>query len=153
MIVECLGNIEQVRQKANGDDPIEWAKKYIAEKTLEEKENRAIYYEKLVEGTPLNSEQKVFNIGYFFLSKLYHQLELDKICDEISKKYKFKYDLNSILSRLIYTRILEPCSKLSSLESAKKLIEHPNFELQHIYRALEVIAKQTDFIEAKVYKK
>lgn len=151
-IVECLGNIEQVSQKANGEEPVEWAKKYIAEKTLEEKENHATYYEKLVEGTPLNSEQKVFNIGYFFLSKLYHQLKLDKTCNEISKKYKFEYDLNSILSRLIYTRILEPCSKLSSLESAKKLVEQPNFELQHIYRALEVIAEQTDFIEAEVYK-
>lgn len=151
-IIECLGNINEVTQKANGEDPIEWAKKYIAEKTLEEKENKATYFEKLTEGTPLSSEQKIFNIGYLFLSKIYHQLKLDKICKDISKKYKFEYDLNSILSRLIYTRILTPSSKLSSYEASKKLLEQPNFELQHIYRALEVIANETEFIEAEVYK-
>jgi len=151
-IVECLGNINEVIKRANGEDPVDWAKKYIAQKTLEEKENRATYYEKLVEGTPLSTEQKIFNVGYFFLSKIYHSLDLNKTCNQISKKYKFGYDLNSILSRLIYTRILEPSSKLSSFESSKKLIEQPNFELQHIYRALEVIAAETEFIEAEVYK-
>lgn len=151
-IIECLGNINEVTQKANGEDPIEWAKKYIAEKTLEEKENKATYFEKLTEGTSLSSEQKIFNIGYLFLSKIYHQLKLDKICKEISKKYKFEYDLDSILSRLIYTRILTPSSKLSSYEASKKLLEQPHFELQHIYRALEVIANETEFIESEVYK-
>lgn len=151
-IVECLGNINEVIQKANGENPIEWAKKYIAQKTLEEKEGHATYFEKLVEGTPLNSEHKVFNLGYLFLSKLYHQLKLDEICKDISKQYKFEYDLNSILSRLIYTRILNPSSKLSSYEASKKLLEQPNFELQHIYRALEVIANETESIEACVYK-
>ena len=122
-IVECLGNINEVIQKADGENPIEWAKKYIAQKTLEEKEGHATYFEKLVEGTPLNSEHKVFNLGYLFLSKLYHQLKLDEICKDISKQYKFEYDLNSILSRLIYTRILNPSSKLSSYEASKKLLE------------------------------
>lgn len=151
-IIECLGNINEVTQKAAGEDPIEWAKKYIAEKTLEEKENKATYFEKLTEGIPLSSEQKIFNIGYLFLSKIYHQLKLDKICKDISKKYKFEYDLDSILSRLIYTRILEPSSKLSAFENSKKFLEQPNFELQHIYRALEVIANETEFIESEVYK-
>ena len=151
-IVECLGNINEVIQKANGENPIEWAKKYIAQKTIEEKEGHATYFEKLVEGTPLNSDQKVFNLGYLFLSKLYHQLKLDEICKNISKQYKFEYDLNSILSRLIYTRILNPSSKLSSYEASRKLLEQPNFELQHIYRALEVIANETESIEACVYK-
>lgn len=151
-IIECLGNINEVTQKAAGEDPIEWAKKYIAEKTLEEKENKATYFEKLTEGIPLSSEQKIFNIGYLFLSKIYHQLKLDKICKDISKKYKFEYDLDSILSRLIYTRILEPSSKLSAFENSKKFLEQPNFELQHIYRALEVIASETEFIESEVYK-
>lgn len=151
-IVECLGKLEEVKIKANGEDPYAWAKKYVEEKTKEEKENKGTYFQKLVEGTPLNIDNRVFNIGYLFLQKIYQQLKLDKICKDIAKKYKFEYDLDSILSRLIYTRILEPSSKLSSLESAKKFIEQPNFELQHIYRALEVIAKETEFIEAEVYK-
>ena len=30
--------------------------------------------------------------------------------------------------------------------------DRPNFELHDIYRALEVIAKETDFIQAELYK-
>ena len=151
-IIECLGKLEEVKAKANGEDPIEWAKKYVNQKTLEEKENKATYYTKLVEGSPLTNQKIFFNTGYLFLKKIYKELKLDKICKQISKKYKFEYDLDSILSRLIYTRILEPSSKLSSFESSKNFLEQPNFELQHIYRALEVIANETEFIEAEVYK-
>ena len=104
-IVECLGNINEVIQKANGENPIEWAKKYIAQKTLEEKEGHATYFEKLVEGTPLNSDQKVFNLGYLFLSKLYHQLKLDEICKNISKQYKFEYDLNAAEGLVVFHEI------------------------------------------------
>ena len=151
-IIEKLGNEQEVIKKANGEDPIIWAKKYIEKKNKEAKENKAIYYEKLVEGIELDNKQKIFNIGYIFLKDIYYKLGLNNICKEISNKYRIKYDLNEILSNLIYTRIIEPSSKLSSFETSKKFIEQPNYELHDIYRALEIISKETDFIEAEVYK-
>ena len=151
-IIERLGELKEVEQKANGEDPIIWAKKYIEKRNQEEKQNKGVYFEKLVEGIPLDESQKTFNIGYLFLQNIYYSLGLDKVCKNISEKYRIKYDLNSILSNLIYTRIIEPSSKLSSFEAAKKFIEQPNFELHDIYRALEVISKETEFIEAEVYK-
>ena len=151
-IIERLGELKEVEQKANGEDPIIWAKKYIEKRNQEEKQNKGVYFEKLVEGIPLDESQKTFNIGYLFLQNIYYSLGLDEICKEISEKYRIKYDLNSILSNLIYTRIIEPSSKLSSFEASKKFIEQPNYELHDIYRALEVISKETEFIEAEVYK-
>ena len=151
-IIECLGKFEEVKQKANDEDPILWAKKYIKEKTDEEKNNKGTYFEKHIEGIELDDTQKVFNIGYLFLQNIYYRLGLDKICKEISKDYKIKYDLNAILSNLIYTRIIEPSSKLSSFEASKKLLEQPNYDIQNIYRALEVISSNTDYIESEVYK-
>ena len=35
---------------------------------------------------------------------------------------------------------------------SKKFIEQPNFELHHIYRALEVISKENEFIQSELYK-
>ena len=93
----------------------------------------------------------VFNGGYLFLQKIYNKLGLNKICREISSKYKFTFDLDSILSRLVYSRILFPASKLATCELAKRFIEQPNFDIQHVYRALEVIAKETDFIQSALY--
>lgn len=151
--VERLGTEKEILEKSNGLSAEEWSKKYIENLNLNEKQNKI----KIVKDfsnfkqLPLNVKSS-FNGGYLFLKKIYKELKLDKICKQISKKYKFEYDLDSILSRLIYTRILEPSSKLSSFESSKNFLEQPNFELQHIYRALEVIANETEFIESEVYK-
>ena len=152
-IIEKLGNETEILKKSNGMDPVKWANEYISKLNEIERANKLEVYQKY---SPIKIIEKdkntTFNIGYLFLQKIYKELKLDKICKQISKKYKFEYDLDSILSRLIYTRILEPSSKLSSFESSKNFLEQPNFELQHIYRALEVIANETEFIESKVYK-
>lgn len=152
-IIEKLGNETEILKKSNGMDPVKWANEYIVKLNEIERANKLEVYQKY---SPIKIIEKdrntTFNIGYLFLQKIYKELKLDKICKQISKKYKFEYDLDSILSRLIYTRILEPSSKLSSFESSKNFLEQPNFELQHIYRALEVIANETEFIEAEVYK-
>ena len=97
-------------------------------------------------------KQHRFNGGYLFLQKIYHEIGIDKICREISDKYKFEYNLDSIFSRLLYGRILFPSSKLSTYELSSELIEPRDFELQHIYRALEVIAKETDLIQSSLYR-
>ena len=77
---------------------------------------------------------------------------MDSICRKIRYRYKFKYDLNAILSDLIYTRVLEPSSKTSSFKAAQQFLETPTYELHDVYRALSVLAKESDFIQAEVYK-
>lgn len=151
-VVEKLGTYEKLKQNLN-EDPIEWAKKYVEELNKQEKtwtRNVLVKYNpsKIIE----KNQQTFFNGGYLFLEKIYYQLGLNGICNEITDKYRFKYDLSDILSRLIYSRIIYPSSKLATFELSKKYIEQPNFELHDIYRALEVIAKETDFIQAELYK-
>ena len=152
-IVEKLGTLEELKKKLKNEDPIEWSKKYIKRLNDQEKINtRKIIIEKSQNKLIEREKQTLYNCGYLFLEKIYYKLQLNNICEKISKKYQFKFDLNSILSNLIYTRIIEPSSKLSSFEASKKFIEQPNYELHDIYRALEVISKETEFIEAEVYK-
>lgn len=152
-IIEKLGNLEEVTKKANGQDPIEWAKKYIEILNEKEKNESLDIIAKFSPSTQIPKDvQNSYNGGYLFLQDIYYSLGLDKICKDISDKYRIKYDLNSVLSNLIYARIIEPSSKLSAFETAKSFLEQPNFELQNIYRALEIISKETENIEASVYK-
>lgn len=152
-IVEKLGTLEDLKKDLNGEDPIEWAKNYIDQLNNQEKINtRKIIIEKSQNKLIQSEKQILYNCGYLFLEKIYYQLKLNSICESISEKYQFKFNLSSILSNLIYTRIIEPSSKLSSYEISKKFLEQPDYELHDIYRALEVISKETDFIEAEVYK-
>lgn len=151
-IVEKLGTENELRQKLNGQDPYEWAKKYIAELNKQEKEAKR---EVLVKCSPIKqidkNDKRSYNGGYLFLQQIYHELGLHKICKDISNRYKFTFNLDSILSRLIYARIIFPASKLATNELAKNFIEQPDFDIQHIYRALEVISKESDFIQSELY--
>ena len=152
-VIEKLGNLEEVTLKAQGQNPYVWAKQYVELLNKEEKENSSDIILKLSQSKKLkDNEQYTFNGGYLFLQYIYYKLGLNKICDEITDKYQFKYDLNSILSRLIYGRIIYPSSKLKTLELSKNFLEQPNFELHDIYRALEVIANESDFIQSELYK-
>ena len=151
VIHERLGTEKEILERSNGEDIFEWIEKYLNELNSN-KEKLPV----LIKKYPLNiiqkNEQNSFNCGYLFLEKIYYELGLNKICESLKEKYSFKYDLNNILSRLLYGRIIFPSSKLATYNLSKKLIEQPNFELQHIYRALEVISKENEFIQSELYK-
>jgi len=93
-----------------------------------------------------------YNDDYLFLQDIFHSLKLDKICRDIPEEYKFEYDLANILSRLIYSRIIYPSSKLSTFEDSKNFIEQPTFELHDIYRSLDVLAEKYDTIQEFLYE-
>lgn len=151
-VVEKLGTVAELQQKLNGQEPIEWAKSYIEELNKQEIEQSR---EVIVKYSPYKviskDQQHFFNGGYLFLQQIYHELNLNKVSAEISKKYKFSFDLNAILSRLLYGRILFPSSKRATYQHSSKYIEQTDFELQHVYRALEVISKEMDFIQSSLY--
>ncbi len=151
-IVEKLGTYDELLEKLGGQDPYEWAEEYIAELNKQEKENkRKIMVPYSPNKLIPKGEQRLFNGGYLFLQKIYHELKLDKMCRDIAKKYKFSYDLDSILSRLIYARVIYPSSKLSTYQLSSRFMEQPSFDLHQIYRALEIIAKEADSIQASLY--
>lgn len=106
-IVEKLGTDKQIRRKYKVDDPESWARDYVKQLNAEkkQKDNRIL----VSFNTDLRidaNKQNSYNVGYFFLQRLYYQLGIPTLCKNISKNYSFQYDLNSILSRLIYGRIL-----------------------------------------------
>lgn len=98
------------------------------------------------------NHQKHYKGGYLFLQSVYYGLGFDRICRKIRNRHQFHYDLNSILSDLIYTRILEPGSKRASYRAAMDFLEKPSYEAHDVYRALDVLASECDFIQAEAYK-
>ena len=151
--VERLGTIEEVKARFGEENTLDAVKAYIKELTLADKEQRRDVVVKLSQNKMIKqNEQNSYNGGYLFLQKVYYELGLDKICNKIEKRHKNEYGLNSILSMLLYTRILYPGSKLSSLEDAKNFIEQPKVDIHQVYRALSLLSKESDGIQAAVYK-
>ena len=152
-VVRKFGTIEELRDKLNGEDPVEWARVQVEEMTALEKAEKQEILVKYKPSVRLKKdEQRSFNGGYLFLQKIYHELELDKVCAKIADRHKFEFDLDGILSRLIYTRIMYPGSKRSSLEESRRYLEQPGNDLHEIYRALSVLSRESDFIQSQVYK-
>ncbi len=152
--VEKLGTEKELKEKLGVIDIEKWAREYVEELNRLEKEGTEPKV--IAEYSPSKlidkDVQRSFNAGYLFLQDIYYKLGLHNICKDITKKYKFTFDLNSILSRLIYSRVIYPASKLATTELSKRFIEQPNFQIQHVYRALEIISKEADFIQSELYK-
>jgi len=156
-IVEKLGTYAELSKKY--EDPDKWAKEYIAELNKKQAQLR----EELNAGgtisidfnasTKLPKDQRsTFNGGYLFIQDIFYKLGLDDICKNISDKTKTEYDLTDILSRLIYSRILDPGSKARTFEFSQTLIETSSFKQHDIYRALSLLAQNSDYIQSEVYK-
>lgn len=98
------------------------------------------------------NKQTFYRGGYIFLQSIYYQMHIEKICRKLKLKYKFQYDINAILSDLIYARILEPSSKRSSYKTASEFLEKPSYKLHDVYRALDVLGTECDLIQSEIYK-
>lgn len=151
-IVEILGSLEDVRSRAGGQDPIEWAKKYVKQLTAEVKEGKRditvrLSQDRLIE----KGVRQCYNCGYLFLSLLYHQLGLDRICSAIAKRFKFEYKLDDILQVMVFGRILNPASKLATHGAMGDYLQKFNAGLHDVYRSLDVICKEEKYIQRKLF--
>lgn len=149
-IFEKLGNQEQVEERFGKEDTLNKIKKYIDSLNSENKEE--------IIKKEFNPNKKIslgikrqFNVGYLFLQKLYNELHINDICQEIQNKYQFHFDLNEIFSYLVFARIIYPSSKLETFKQCQNFIEQPKFQLHDEYRALSYIAKDIDLIQEKLF--
>lgn len=157
VIIRKLGTLKELLPEhgPTRDDVMKWAREEAKLETLKYKKEQQA---KSVQITfhsdhKLDYSQQVFyRGGYLFLQAFYYRLQLDKTCRKLRDKYKFKYDINAILSNLIYARILEPASKRSSFKTASEFLEKPSYQLHDVYRALDVLGNECDLIQSEVYK-
>lgn len=157
VIIKKLGTLKDLLPEhgPTRNDVMAWAKEQARLETLkykQEKEEKQIKLTFHADRQLDYDKQTFFRGGYLFLQSVYYQLQMNKICRKLKQKYKFKYDINAVLSDLIYTRILEPCSKRSSYKAASEFLEKPSYELHDVYRALDVLGAECDLIQAEVYK-
>lgn len=149
-IFEKLGNQKQVEERFGKDDTINKIKEYINELNNEDKDE-LLKREYNPNKRIAPGVKRQFNVGYLFLKKLYNQLKINDICDSIQDKYQFHFDLNEILSYLVFARIIYPSSKLETFKQCQNFIEQPTFKLHDEYRALSYIAENMDYIQEQLF--
>ena len=152
-----LGTLNEllVEHGPTREDVMRWAKEQARIETEKYKAHKEVKTVLI----PLRADKKIdyndetcFQGGDLFLQYIYYCLGLNRVCRKIRDRHLFEYDLNSILSDLIYTRLLEPSSKRSSYKAACEFLEKPDYEFHDVYRALSVLAQESDLIQAALYK-
>lgn len=155
-IVDKIGNYTKVKELADKEsiDIDTWLNNYLikykSEHSITSEVEEIIikkYSNKLIPKNVINN----FNVGYLFLKDIYYSLKLDKIVKEVSQKYKFEFDLNEVLSNLVFSRIIYPSSKLKTYELSKKFIETPRYNLENLYRGLTYLNNELDYIQKEIY--
>lgn len=154
--IDTIGNYDKISKLAKEEniDVDIWLKNYLnnflnkynLSNELEEVIIKK-YSNKLI---PMNVINK-YNVGYLFLKDIYYSLKLDKIVKSISKKYKFEFDLNEVLSNLVFSRIIYPSSKLKTFELSQRFIETPRYNLENLYRGLSYLYNDLDYIQKELY--
>lgn len=154
--VEKLGTNIELQAKLGPDVDVEqWARDYVKKlnEKLKAKKPATVTLELPSNVSYGQYQKRSLNVGYLILRRVLHSLGVPQITADIAKRHRFRYDLDSILSDLVYSRILSPASKLSSYDyCCSRLLEEPNYELHDIYRALEVLEKEMAFIQSAIYK-
>ena len=156
-IVRKLGTLNQliVEHGPTRDDVLAWAKNEVkleTERYKKEKEAKTVLIPFHADKQLDYNKQTFYRGGYLFLQSIYYGFQMNKTCRKLKAKYKFKYDINAILSDLIYARVLEPASKRSSFKTASEFMEKPAYKLHDVYRALDVLGNECDFIQSEAYK-
>ena len=153
LVIKRFGSEKYICETYGVTDAKAWAKEEVSKMNEAEKEDTPSFSIELNAGTDLTLDnQHCFNGGYLFLQDIYYELGLNKICTAIKSRHDFDYNLNSILSRLLYTRILYPSSKLSSYKDSSRFIEPPDFDLHQIYRGLSVLSEESEYIQSRLFK-
>lgn len=152
-IYEALGNYKNLQERFGYENTMEKVQEYIDSLNKFIKENK----EPLV-NLNLNPNKQIeknvnrcFFSGHLFLRKIYYELAIDKICENIKNKYKITFDINSVVECLVFSRIIWPSSKLSTFEQSKKFIGNYNFDIQHVYRTLSYLSKEMNNIQKELF--
>jgi len=150
--IQNLGDLEKL--KKDYADPILHFKNVVAQMNEEEKNNNVPLTLTIDRKEELEEDtDNIKNFGYAALSKIYHELEINKFLISKFKTRKMsEYKINNILKLLVFARALFPDSKKSTYENKDKFFENTNFSLQEVYNALTYLEPYKDMLQQYIYE-
>ena len=137
-----IGYLDEVIKQY--DDPIAHFTELAEKMTEDEKKMKTLTFTINTDETMSTDTDDIKNIGFMVLSKIYHELGINRFMLNRERGLKAKYPLNNIFKLLVYDRILHPASKLSSYENRNRYLENFDFPLESVYRSLSIFAKHKD---------
>lgn len=150
-IIQSLGYLDVLNKEY--DDPIAHFEELVKQMNEQQKLNNSPISltvnknERLAPNT-----DNLRNFGYSALSKVYHELEIDKFLKTKFQTRKFsEYKLNNIMKLLVFARALFPDSKKSTYDNKDIFFENTSFSLEELYNALTYIYPFKKQLQSYIY--
>ena len=153
--VKKIGSEAELREKLGEDVDIKaWCQDYVRKLTADVKAHKPVPVElSIIPDVPYEKNViRSFNVGYLFLQRILYQENIGQMVKEIKSRHSFQFNLEKILCDLVFARILDPASKKSTFDYCQSLLEAPDYELHDVYRALDILHKEMDFIQSYLYQ-
>lgn len=133
--IKSLGYLHLLEKEY--EDPISHFREVAKQMTKEYNEKTNSINLKLdpLEKLDINTDNSK-NYGTVALSKIYHELGLDRFFSNRQRFIKIKYNLNNAVKLLVFSRILFPNSKKSTYELKHRFFDNTDFTLSNIYDSL-----------------
>jgi len=129
-VYEKIGYLDELEKTM--EDPIKYYKEYAKEISKRKVCRIEIPLNEQIDRNNAHSR----NYGYIALSKIYHELELDRFFNNKRRHQRFEYNSESIMRLLAYSRVLYPHSKKRTQEIRDKYFDCFDFSLDDIYDSL-----------------
>ena len=144
--IESIGYLDELEKEY--DDPISFFSKRAEQLNTEKKEMLAPVIMEFKHSDMLEPGiVYTKNYGYSVLSKIYHELSIDKFFINRQRHSKEEFDANSIMKMLLFSRLLFPASKKKSYEERNCFFEKGDYSLDDVYRCLSLLCKHRDNLQ------
>jgi transposase len=137
-VLKVYGNLEDLVLRE--PNILERLRKEAKDKTVSSKASLTLDLLK-----PLYQEQTALNIGYKFIDKVLNELSLSSFIRQYQEKERISYDLEKILKLLVFSRLLNPSSKLNTFEERRRFMyDFEDLKIGEIYKSLDDLAAIKD---------
>ena len=87
------------------------------------------------------------------IESVWKKLGLDTKLAAVQNRYKIEFDLCKAVKLMVLNRLVAPKSKLGVDEWKHRIYgDFADVQLQHLYRSLDILAENKDFLERKLYE-
>lgn len=141
--IQTLGYLDDLEKEFN--DPIFHFSELAKKMTLDEKnKNLPLTFTFNPQDVIDSSSTLRKNLGFVVLSYFYHKLEIDKFLINRQRNLKIEFSLNNIFQLLVYSRVLNPCSKKKVFETKDNLFMNLDIGVNDVFRSLDHFNKYKD---------
>lgn len=92
-------------------------------------------------------------LGSLFPEAIYNELDISGYFAKETQKNKFNYPIDEIFRLLTIGRIMDPDSKKGTYENRNHYFHECKFQLDDIYRSLDVLERLRDTLQLHLHKK